>query len=94
MDGLKCVQYTSQFNNDYKENCKGDSDEGHFLEVYVNILKNCIIFTMIYRFLPERMSILKVEKLLANLHDKEIHYTYKKFKPRTKSWISINKNVY
>ena len=35
------------------------------------------------------MKIEKVEKLVANLHDKE-KYTHKKFKTSMKSWISID----
>ena len=35
-----------------------------------NILKNYLNFIIIYPFLPERMKIEKVEKLVAHLHDK------------------------
>ena len=41
------------------------------LKLMFNILKNYVTFTMIYHFLPERMKIEKVEKLVANLHDKK-----------------------
>ena len=39
------------------------------------------------------MKIGKFEKLVANLHDKKICYTHKKFKTSTKSWASIEKSV-
>ena len=41
-----------------------------FLKLMFNMLKRYMTFTMIYGFLPQRMKIEKVEKLLANLHDK------------------------
>ena len=41
-----------------------------FLKLIFNILKNYMNFIMILTLLPERMKIEKVEKLVANLHDK------------------------
>ena len=55
--------------NDYNE----ESDEGCFLEVDIQSVNNDL------PFLPERMKIKKVEKLVANLHDKTeyiIHIRY------------------
>ena len=43
-------------------------------------------------FLPERMKIQKVGKLVGNLHDKKrICRSLKKFKASIKSWISLKK---
>ena len=42
-----------------------------FLDLIFNSLKNCMTFKMIYHFLPEKMKIEKVEKLVANLHDEK-----------------------
>ena len=42
-------------------------------------------------FLPERMKIEKVQKLVANFHDKKICYSHQKFKTSMKSWISFEK---
>ena len=41
-----------------------------FLKLMFNIFKNYMTFTMIYHFLPERIKIEKVEKLVANSHNK------------------------
>ena len=38
------------------------------------------------------MKIEKVEKLVANLHNKTECYTHKKFKACIKSWISFEKS--
>ena len=51
--------------NYYEEN-----DNGYLLAVYVQYLEKLRDFTLIYHFLPERMKIEKVKKLVGNLHDK------------------------
>ena len=48
---------------------------------------------MVYRFLPERIKIEKIEKLATNFHDKKrTCYTHKIFKANIKSKISIEKS--
>ena len=45
-----------------------------FWKLTFNILKNCMTFVMIYHFFPERMKIIeKIEKLVPNVYDKEVH---------------------
>ena len=43
-----------------------------FLKLMSNILKNCMTFTNDLSFLPERMKIEKVEKIVAILHDRSV----------------------
>ena len=50
VDGFKWVEETSQFNEDFIKSHNKDSDTGYFLRLMYNILKNHIIFTMIYHF--------------------------------------------
>ena len=40
-----------------------------FWKLMFSILKNYMDFIKIYHFLPERIEIERVEKLIANLHD-------------------------
>ena len=47
-----------------------ESDEGYFLDVDVQCLEKLHEFHNGLPFLPERMKIEKVEKVVANLHDK------------------------
>ena len=61
---------TSQFNEDFKRNYIEESDGRHFLKVDVQYLKKIHELHNDLPFLPERMKIEKVEKLVANLHDK------------------------
>ena len=47
------------------------------LELMFNILKKCKLHNDL-PFLPDRMKIEKVQKLVANLDDKKEHVIYKK----------------
>ena len=64
------TKYTSRFNEDFIKNYNEESDEGYFLEVDVQYLEKLHELHNDLPFLPERMKIEKVEKLVANLHDK------------------------
>ena len=58
---------TSEFNEDFIKNC---NEEGCFLVVDVQYPKKLHELHNDLPFLPERMKIEKVEKLVTNLHDK------------------------
>ena len=64
------IKDTSQFNEDFIKNYNEESDEVHFLEVDGQGLEKLHERYNDFPFLPERMKIEKVEKLVANLHDK------------------------
>ena len=68
---LKWVHEISQFNEDFIKSHNDDSNEGYFLEVDVQCPENLHNLYNDSSFLHERMKIEKVEKLVANLHDKE-----------------------
>ena len=53
------------------ENYKEDSHGGYFLEFDVQYPEKLYDLNNDLPFLPERMKIEKVEKLVANLHDKK-----------------------
>ena len=59
-----------------------------FLKLIFNILKFYMNLIMSYHFLPEKMKIEKVKKLVADLHD-NICYLHENFKASIKSWISF-----
>ena len=52
------------------KNYNKESDEGYFLEVEIQYPEKIHEFHNGLPLLPERMKIRKVEKLVANLHDK------------------------
>ena len=61
---------TSQFNEDFIKNYNEESDKGYFFEVDVQYLQKLNNLHNDLTFLPERVKIEKVEKVVANLHDK------------------------
>ena len=65
-DWIKC---TSQLNEDFKT-LMTNTDKEYFLKVNVQYLEKLQDLHNDLPFSPERMKILKVEKLLANIHDK------------------------
>ena len=69
---------TSQFNEDFIRNYNEDNDEEYFLEIDVQYPQNLYNLHNDLPFLPEKMKNWKVQKFLANLHDKKrICYKHK-----------------
>ena len=64
------IEDTSQFNEDFIKNYNEKSDEGYFLDVDVQYPEKLHELHNDLPFLPERMKIEKVEKLVTNFHDK------------------------
>ena len=69
VNNFEWIKDTSQFNEDFIKNYNEESDEGYFFEVDVQYLEKLHELHNDLPFLPERMKIEKVEKLVANLHD-------------------------
>ena len=70
---FKQIKDIFEFNEDFIKNYTDESDKGYFLEVDVQYIENLHKLHNDIHFLSERMKIEKVEKLLANLHDKELY---------------------
>ena len=69
-NNFEWIKDTSQFNGDFMKSYNGEGAEGYFLEVEVQHLE---ILHEVHNYLPfltERIKIEKVEKLVANFHDK------------------------
>ena len=64
------MKNTSQFNENFRKDCNEESDRGYFLEVDGHYLKKLHELHNDSPFLAGRIKIEKVEKLVANLHDK------------------------
>ena len=64
------IEDTFQFNEGFIKNYNEESHEGYFLEVDVHYPEKFSELHNDLPFLPERMKIEKVEKLVTNLHDK------------------------
>ena len=71
VNGFEWVQETSQVNENFIESYNKESGEGYFLEVDIQYPEMLHELHNDLPFLPERIKIHKVEKLVANLHDKK-----------------------
>ena len=59
-----------RINEDFIKSYNEESDEGYFREIDVQYLEKLHQLNNDLPFLPERVKIEKVEKLVANLHGK------------------------
>ena len=85
VNNFEWIKDTSQINEDFIKNYNEESDEGYFLEVDVQCLKNLLELDNDLPFSLERMKIKKFKKLVANLHDKTEYLIMSKFKTNIKS---------
>ena len=69
-NNFEWIKDTSQLNEDFTKKYKEEGDEGCFLEADAQYPEKLHELHNDLTFLPERMKIEKVEKLVANLHDK------------------------
>ena len=70
VNNFEWIKDNSQYNEDFIKNYNEESDEGYILEVDVQYLEKLHELHHDLPFLSERMKIKKLEKLVANLHDK------------------------
>ena len=73
VNNFEWIKDTSQFNEDFIKNYNEESDERYVDFQYLEKLHE---LHNDLPFLPERMKIEKVEKLVANLHDKTEYFIY------------------
>ena len=89
------VAETSQFNEYFIKNYNEKSDEGYLLEVDVQCPEKLHEVHNDLPFLPERMKLGKIEKLVTNLHDKSesvIHI--RNLKQALNHGLSLKKSSY
>ena len=78
-----------------KKSYNEKTDEGYFLEVNVQYPEKLHDLHNELPFLPERMKIEKIKKLIGNLLGKTEYVIHIKFsKINMKSWISFEKSSY
>ena len=71
VNGFEWVKETAQFEEDFIESHNEERYEGYFLEVDVQYPEKLLELHNDLPFLPARMKIHKVEKLVVNLRDKK-----------------------
>ena len=70
VNNFEWIEETPQFNEEFIKNFSKESDEGYILEFDVQYPKKLHELHNDLSFLSERMTIEKVEKLIANLYNK------------------------
>ena len=71
VNNFEWIDDTSQFNEYFIKSYNEESDKDYFLEVDVQYIQTLHELHNDLRFLPERIKIEKVEKLVTNLHETE-----------------------
>ena len=94
VNNFEWIEDTSQFNEDFIKNYHEESDKGHFLEVDVQYLEKLHDLHNDLPFVPERMRIEKVEKLVANLHDKAEYVLHIRNLKQELNHVLVLKRVY
>ena len=69
-NNFEWIKDTSQFNEDFIKNYNEESDQGYFFEIDVQYIEKLHELLNYFTFLPERLKIEKIEKLVVNLLDK------------------------
>ena len=70
LNNFQWIKDTSKLNKDFVKSYNEESNEGYFLEVDVQCTEKLHNLHNHLTFLPERMKIEKVEKVVTNLNDK------------------------
>ena len=70
INNFEWINNTYQSNEDFEKNYNEESDEGYIPEIDVQYLEKLQELHNDLPFLPERLKIEKVKKLVVNLHDK------------------------
>ena len=76
LNKFEWIEDTPQFNEDFIKSYNEESDEGYFLEVYIQYPEKLHEIHNDLLFLPERMKFKKIEKLVTNLLDKTEYVIY------------------
>ena len=88
------IEDTSQFNEDFIKNYNEESHEGYFLEFDVLYPEKLHDLHNDLSFFPERMKIEKVEKFVANSHDKTEYVIHTKNLKQALNHRSFWKNLH
>ena len=70
VNGFEWVEDISEFDESFTKSYNAENDERYSLEVDVKYPEKLHNLHNDLPFLPERMKILKIETVVANLHDK------------------------
>ena len=91
VSGFKWVENISQFSEDFTKSYNEECDKAYF--VNVQYPENLHDFHNDLKFLPKRMKIEKIKKLVSNLHDKKEYIIHiKTLKQELNQELVLKKN--
>ena len=94
INDFKWIEDISDFNENFIKSYNDESDEGYFLEADIQDPENSHMIHSDLLFLLKRTKIEKVEKLVANLHDKTEYFIHiRNLEQALKHGLMLN-NVY
>ena len=70
VNNFEWIKDTSHFNEDFIKNYNEESNKGYFLKLAVQYIEKLLKLHNALPSLPEIMKFEKVQKLVANLHDR------------------------
>ena len=94
VNNFQQIADTCQFNEDFIKNYNEESNKGYFPEVDVQYPEKQHDLHNDLPFLPDRMKTEKVEKLVANLHDKNEYVIHIKNLKQALNHGSVLKKVH
>ena len=92
-NNFEWMKDTSQFNKDSIKNCNEENDKEYFPEVDVQYLEKLLKLRNDLPFFLEIMKIEKVEKLVADLHDKTEYFIHITTLKQALNYVLVLKNV-
>ena len=93
IDNFKRETDLSIFTSDFIKNYNSHGDMGYIFYVDITYPKELYELHKDLPFLPDRMEVNQVNKLVANVYDKANCYTYLCIKTSFKSWFNIKKGT-
>ena len=94
VNSFEWIKDTFQFNEEFTKTYNQESDEGYFLKVDVQYMETLHELHSDLPFLPERIKIEKVEKLVAHLYDKTEYFIHIRNFKQTLNYGLVFKKVY
>ena len=94
VNNFEWIEDASHFNKDFTKNYNEESNKGYFFEVDVHYPEKLHDLHNYLPFLPERIKIEQVEKLVANLHDKTEYVTLVRNLKQALNHVLVLKKVY
>ena len=93
IDNFMWEQGLSMFTDDFIKHYNENSDKGYLFHVDITYPQEIRELYADLPFLPDKMRVNKVNKLVPNVYDKNNCYTFISIETSIKSWLSVKKSA-